>query len=553
MKQYFFYIFLFFANSINYAGNLIQYQDDLNVEKFWQHKDYTQDSVYGISLNKWYQEDFKNTKNKIIVATIDSQIDINHEDLKGKFWVNQNEIPNNGVDDDKNGYIDDTNGWNFIGVGYNNLQAFVNFEFVRILKKYKNDFENKDTIQLQNNPIYREYKRAFEKYLDDKKYYERYLKEENVLISAYYPAKDTLHYYFPNDDYTFKQLDSLYQIHKGIEKRFTERVDDDVPSERTFSDLLYYMRMIKRYNFTIEGMKSSSQHNDSIVHKLLNLNYDDRKKIKNYQLEKGYGNNNLNSDQRLNSHNTKVSSVLIGNRNNNKGVKGFHDNIYIMPLVISPFGDEYDKDIANAIYYAVDNGAKVINMSFSKQFSLDQDIVTQALQYAEKRNVLVIHTSGNASSNIDTTPFYPTNFSYVNNTELTQNLITVGSTSKRIDSTLVTPYSNYGKNNVDIFAPGEDIYVAIPNNQYTYDSGTSLAAPMVSGTAALIWLYYPNLTVQEVKKIILESGITIDKKVVKPGTKNELVPFSELCKSGKILNTYNAMKMAEEISSKKNH
>ena len=251
MKQYFFYIFLFFANSINYAGNFIKYQDNLIIEKFWQHKDYIQDSVYGISLNKWYQEDFKNTKNKIIVATIDSQIDINHEDLKGKFWVNQNEIPNNGLDDDKNGYIDDTNGWNFIGVGDSNLQAFVNFEFVRILKKYKYDFENKDTIQLQNKPIYREYKRAFEKYLDDKKYYERYLKEENVLISAYYPAKDTLHYYFPNDDYTFKQLDSLYQLHKGVEKRFAERVDYDVPSERTFSDLIYYMRMIKRYRFML--------------------------------------------------------------------------------------------------------------------------------------------------------------------------------------------------------------------------------------------------------------------------------------------------------------
>jgi subtilisin family serine protease len=219
-----------------------------------------------------------------------------------------------------------------------------------------------------------------------------------------------------------------------------------------------------------------------------------------------------------------------------------------------PPGPATDKDIAMAIYYAVDNGAKVINMSFGKEFSLKQEWVTEAFRYAEKHNVLLIHCSGNNKYDIDKRRFYPNDIIYRQSekTEMVGNFINVGSISKRIDSTMVSKFSNYGKLNVDLFAPGEQIYVAYPADEYKYDSGTSLAAPMVSGTAALIWLYYPELTVQEVKKIILESGVTIDKRVVKPGTANEMVHFSELCKSGKILNTYNAMKMAEKISKEKN-
>ena len=262
----------------------------------------------------------------------------------------------------------------------------------------------------------------------------------------------------------------------------------------------------------------------------------------------------MNSHDILRKHSTEVSSIIAANRNNNIGVNGFHQNIKIMPISISCYGDEHDTDIANAIYYAVDNGAKVINMSFGKEFSLKQELVTEAFKYAEKNNVLVVHSSGNDNYTIDQNPYYPADVDYLlnENIELVGNFINVGSISKRADSTMVSSFSNYGKQNVDIFAPGEEIYVALPDNQYRFDYGTSLAAPMVSGTAALIWLYYPELTVQEVKKIILESGVTMYKRVVKPGTTNEMVHFSELCKSGKILNTYNAMKMAEKISKEKN-
>ncbi len=548
-------LFLFFlvltVSCKSYFNNSSDtYKKTDTLVNLWHHKDSFLDSIYGISLEKWYNEKPKKINREIIVATLDGQIDLNHEDLQGQLWINEDEIPNNGIDDDNNGYVDDINGWNFIGIGDGDTQAFSNFEYVRFINKYREEFENSDSIKNQNNSLYQEYQKALKVYERTNKYYRNYLKIEGMLISAYYPAKDTLKHYFPKEDYTAKQLDSLYQLHKIDDKTFRDRIKEN-DTCRSFPDLIFYMKTIKEFRYTIELMENSSRHKDSIVNKLLNFEYNDRARIKNGSLEKGYGNNKLDSNLRLKKHNTEVSSIIAANRDNNKGVKGFHNNIKLMTLNISPFGDEFDKDIANAIYYAVDNGAKVINMSSGKEFSLEHERVARALIYANKKNVLIVHSAGNSSTDIDKELYYPIDCSKTKNVEIVDNFINVGSISKRIDSTIISDYSNYGRKNVDLFAPGEEIYLAIPDNQYEFDSGTSFATPMVSGTAALIWLYYPNLTVQEVKNIILESGVTIDKMVVKPGTKNEMVHFSELCKTGKVLNTYNAMKMAAEMSKKK--
>ncbi len=223
----------------------------------------------------------------------------------------------------------------------------------------------------------------------------------------------------------------------------------------------------------------------------------------------------------------------------------------IMPLNISYSGDEHDKDIAMAIYYAVDNGAKVINMSFGKEFSLHKKWVSDAYKYAESNNVLIVHCAGNDSFNVDENPYYPNDVDYENPHEVVDNFINVGATTAKADSTLVASFSNYGKKNVDLFAPGDKIYTTTAGNGYAYDSGTSLAAPMVSATAALIWSYYPKLTAKEVKQIILESGTAYDMDVLIPGGEGKKAKFSELSKSGKVLNVYNAMQLAEKVSKKK--
>jgi cell wall-associated protease len=517
----------------------------------WHHQDYALDSVYGISLNKWYNEDHKKVNNKIIVATLDSQIDIDHESLNGKLWVNNNEIPNNGIDDDKNGYIDDVNGWNFIGKPDGGYFRYGNFEYTKVVRKYQEYFKDKKEVPPDSVYLFNEYKRASKLHNAYSGFYKNWLKSLVFSAEVEPISRDTLKYFFPKEDYSIGQLDSLYKIYKINDKTYRQRRDDN---DRDLGALIYYkIANIEVGNKNLDDIVKSRDDQDSTLNRNLNVEYDPRLYIKDNPnvLEKGYGNNVLNNNTFQLGHHTATSSIIVANRKNKKQLNGFHDNIRIMPLVVSCSGDEYDKDITMAIRYAVDNGAKVINMSFGKQFSTDSEWIQEAFKYAEEHNVLLVHGSGNNKFNVDENPYYPSDYNYKEKREISDNFINVGSISKRTDSTMVSSFSNYGKNNVDLFAPGEEIYVAAPNNEYKTDSGTSLAAPMVSGTAALIWLYYPNLTVQEVKNIILESGVTIDKKVIKPGTKNETVHFSELCKTGKVLNTYNAMKMAEQMSKKK--
>jgi cell wall-associated protease len=310
---------------------------------------------------------------------------------------------------------------------------------------------------------------------------------------------------------------------------------------------------------SIEKLKDLCIQQDSIINKNLNPNFDERKLIGDNPnvLEKGYGNNKISANiegvRIFQDHNTKVSGIIAANRNNNKGIKGFAQNIQIMPLNISPSGDEHDKDIAMAIRYAVDNDAKVINMSFGKEFSLHKKWVHEAFKYAESHNVLLVHCSGNNGFNTDENPYYPNDIAYDGTGEVCNNFINVGSIAQKVDSTFVSSFSNYGKQNVDIFAPGEKIYTSSAGNNYKFDSGTSLAAPMVSGTAALIWLYYPKLTAAQVKNIILDSGVAYDNLQVQvPGEKEGVLkPFKELSKSGKVVNAYNALFMAGEVSKRK--
>ena len=551
LKKYL-YIFTFISFFICCASHTNRKSNNANDGiGLWHNKDFDKDSINGISLEKCYNENPKRTKKKIIVATLDSQIDLDHEDLQGQLWVNKDEIPSNGIDDDNNGYIDDINGWNFLGKPNGGFFRNGNYEYTKIVRKYQKYFEGKSEVSPDSIHLFNDYKRAVKYHTTYSSFHKDYLKSLEYTISIWSKGKDTLKYFFPEEDYTIAQLDSLYNKYKINDKSYDEiRDDNDTDLGALIFNILASYEIGKK---TLDDLIISRNETDSIIHRRLNIEYDPKVYIQDNPniLEKGYGNPILNNNQFQLGHNTAVTSIIAANRKNDVGLLGFHENIKVMPLVVSNSGDEYDKDIAMAIHYAVDNGAKVINMSNGKDFSLNQEWVSEALIYAENHNVLIVHSSGNSKLNVDKKTYFPTDYIYTDNKEIVTNFINVGSVSKRTDSTIVSPFSNYGKNNVDLFAPGEEIYVAAPNNTYKYDSGTSLAAPMVSGTAALIWLYYPNLTVQEVKNIILESGVTLDKMVVKPGTENEMVHFSELCKTGKILNAYNAMKMAEEVSKRK--
>lgn len=522
----------------------------------WYKEDFALDSIPGISLFKATSR-LKHTKNSLIVAVLDTQIDTTHEDLKNSLWVNQKEIANNNIDDDLNGYIDDINGWNFLGTKSGNYVVWANFEFTRIIRKYDSVFKRKNTQDLAGKDLlkYTEYQRALKHQSKWSDYYSNTLKSINYHISIYPSAKDTLKYFFPKENYTLKQLDSLYRKHKINNKTLAERRDSNDKDLAAMLDS--YMTTLEANKKTFKEVLEYREQIDSVLNKNCNIDYNERKYIEKNPgvFIKGQGNNKINAKIKgiriFSDHSTKVSSIIAANIKNNKGINGFSNSIKIMPLSISPSGDEHDHDIALAIRYAVDNGAKIINMSFTKEFSLYPELVTEALLYAEKHNVLVVHIAGNDRFNVDDNPIYPNDYLYDNKPEVCGNFITVGSINKNYGEKMVSSFSNYGKTNVDLFAPGEDIYTAIPDNQYSFDSGTSLAAPMVSGTAALIWLYYPKLTAQQVKQIILESGTSYDLEVIVPGTKDKKAKFSELSKTGKVLNVYNAMQMAKEMSKKK--
>jgi subtilisin family serine protease len=540
----------------------IPLKDNFTLEPLqtWFQADYSQDAIPGISLDKWHNQNKNKRKGKsIIVAVIDTQIDFNHEDLQGQIWTNSNEIATNGIDDDHNGYVDDINGWNFTGTKTGGYVVWGNFEYVRLVREWQPLFKDKSASQITAQDLfkYREYERALKTLEKENIYYNRWLSSLKHSIKVYPLVKDTLKHFFPKEGYNYQQLDSMYKKHKINSKTYRQMREND---DKDLGALVYYMMInIEDNKKTVEELKEDKAQLDSIVNKNLNVNFDERIAIGDNPtvLEKGYGNNNVSNNKSgyrsIQDHCTKVSGIIAANRENNIGIKGILQNVKIMPLNISYSGDENDKDIAMAIYYAVDNGAKVINMPFGKEFSLNKEWVFEAFKYAEKHNVLLIHCSGNNYFNVDENPYYPSDVAYDGSREVSGNFINVGSISSRLDSTFVSAFSNYGKQNVDLFAPGEEIYTTTSGNAYMSDSGTSLAGPMVSGTAALIWSYYPKLTVQELKQIILESGTAYDIEVIVPGTKDKKVPFSELSKSGKVLNVYNAMQMAEKMSKKKRH
>ena len=329
---------------------------------------------------------------------------------------------------------------------------------------------------------------------------------------------------------------------------------DDLKNVKSKDQNVKYAKSFleKKYSkgFKDSDLEAIKKNNQNYLDYFLNKSYNPRTTVGDDPLnfkDRNYGNNNVIGPRP--DHGTPVSGIIAGIRDNNKGINGIAESVKIMVLRTTPNGDERDKDVALAIIYAVDNGANIINMSFGKQFSPQKEFVDEAVKYAEKHNVLIIHSAGNSGENIDVESSFPCN-TYIDGTIAT-NFLTVGASDKTLNKTLPAVFSNYGKKNVDIFAPGVDIVSLSPDNSYCMHDGTSFSGPVVSGIAALILSYYPDLTPQQMISLLIDSStkITKPKKVFKPGLssdKKEKVTFSELSKSGGVVNVYNALLLAKE-------
>ncbi len=513
------------------------------VPKGWHTLDKEKDGYYGISLNKAY--DFiqsKKLKGKpVIVAIIDSGIDTLHEDLKEIIWHNPGEIPGNGIDDDKNGYVDDIYGWNFLGNKDGKNVENDSYEGARVYHGLKDKYKDKkiDTAQLtaDEKQEYEMWKKAKAGIMGDESEYIDLLELKQAIRIA-------------------KKQDSI--LRKGMNKEiFTgielEKYEPSNQSERVAKN--YLLSLMKTNNMMdisnkdfVEGFeefakneeKKAEQREKAPVPYRANIVGDNENDIN----DKYYGNNNVMVSKDAAEHGTHVSGIIAAVRKNGKGMDGIADNVKIMMVRAVPDGDEHDKDIALAIRYAVDNGAKVINMSFGKSFSPNKKWIDEAVEYANSKGVLLVHAAGNDHKNIDSTDNFPNNIMLANHTKA-PNWITVGASSA---SEGVTAYfSNYGKEQVDVFAPGTSIYATFPGgNVYRSLDGTSMAAPVVVGSAALLFSYFPYLTPEQVKLCIEKSAKSPGVKVYKPGT-DQLVDLSEISKTGGILNTYEAAKMAASL------
>ncbi len=512
----------------------------------WPHMDIYIDSVPGISLDKAYAF-VKNKKSKtVIVGIIDSGVDIEHEDLKDVIWTNPKEIPGNNKDDDNNGYVDDMHGWNFLG-GKKGSSAPEQLEITRIMKNLSSKFEGKTKNQIAASDL-----KEFERFTKIKADYTKKIETANGNKAFYIGLKSTLG---KANDFLMKKIGkedfTLVEAIKYTEEPVVKAAMVYLPRVLTGKESLTKV---------IKSLDGGIKYYSSQIDIMYNLDFKGRVTGDNpddWNDKPGYGNNNVLGAGEDELHGTHVSGIVAASRNNGIGMNGVANNVELMICRAVPDGDEYDKDVAKAIRYVVDNGAKVVNMSFGKGYSPHSDWVYDAMKYAAKHDVLLIKAAGNNNEDIDLPDYvhFPTDSPVNGATEITDNVLTVGAMTRHFNENLCSSFSNYGKTRVDIFAPGSEIYATVPkDNKYKSIQGTSMASPEVAGVAALVRSYYPKLTAKEVKYIIMNSGIEFHRQVIVPGTptpknpKGELKSFDELSVNGRILNAYNALLMADKMS-----
>ena len=474
----------------------------------------------------------KKESKTIIVAVIDSGIDVEHEDLKDIVWTNTGEIAGNGIDDDNNGFIDDIHGWNFIGgkdgtnVGPDTYE--VTREYKRLLPKYGNKKESK-----KDDYLY--WIRVRDSYLEDAEKAKTQYAFYDSLRSSILRYNQLLIAYLDVEKLTLEELakveseDEVIKLAISFMSNLLPKIGD-TPMEEV-----------------AESLNGAVEHYGNQANFAYNLEYDTRKIVgddPSNLSEIGYGNNDVIGTDTDNFHGTHVSGIIGAERGNGIGIDGVAKNVQIMAIRAVPDGDERDKDVANAIRYAVDNGARIINMSFGKAFSPNKSYVDEAVKYAESKDVLLIHAAGNSAENTDIEHNYPTK--NLGKKKVASNWIEVGASGWGEGDKLAASFSNYGKVNVDLFAPGVKIYSTAPDNKYKNAQGTSMASPVTAGVAAILLSYFPDLSASELKDILMKSVRTFDGLMVKkPGTKDEMVNFADLSASGGIVNAYEAVKLAD--------
>lgn len=497
----------------------------------WHHQSFKNPYFVGIGSDSAYSSILKgkSPKKEVIVAIIDSGTDIYHEDLAQNIWTNSTEIPDNNIDDDQNGYVDDIHGWNFIGGKNGENVDKDTYELTRVYVKLRDKFEGTNI-----NSLTAVQKKEYEHYLDIKTEFEF----ERL-----------------NAKRNFDNLSQIKQAIDGAKRIFEVSTIDSVsneellpksndgPARQQAKGVVKYFREL---GVNESDINAAYDQFDKFYNYAYNPDFDTRSIVGDDYSDlsnRFYGNNDVKGPR--SDHGTHVAGIVGAIRNNSIGMDGIASNVKLMIVRAVPDGDERDKDVANAIRYAVENGANIINMSFGKAYSPQKEYVDEALKFADKNNVLLVNAAGNSGENIDSTANFPNKF--YEDGGMMNNFITVGASSWMGDSLTAAQFSNYGSR-VDIFAPGVDVYSTTPEDTYKANDGTSMASPVVAGVAALVLSHYPDLTAAQLKDVLLKSATPLsDLTVYKPGS-DQAVSFGSLSYTGGIVNIYNALKLADTIS-----
>ncbi len=497
----------------------------------WYHLDRVSRSGPGLDTRTAYRDVLQGRppQDTVQVAVIDSGLDIDHEDLAAKLWTNADEIPGNDVDDDGNGYVDDVHGWNFIGGPDGKNVDQDTYELTRIYVDLQERFAGVDSARV--GPDARD---RYRRYQDIKHTFQKKRREARKRLAkvgkaqkAVQASVDVLKSHLGTDSLTQSAVRSVTSSRRDV-RRAQQTLQYFYDQDLSPSDLKDYKNQLERqveYNY----------NPDFNPRPIVGDDYADK-------TERRYGNNDAEGPDP--GHGTHVAGIIGATRDNSIGIDGVARGVRLMSVRAVPNGDERDKDVANAIRYAVDNGADVINMSFGKSYSPHKGVVDAAVQYADSMGVLMVHAAGNDGANVDSTDNFPS--PYYADGGRAQRWIEVGASSWEGGEKLAASFSNYGAERVDVFAPGHSIYSTVPDDAYERNDGTSMAAPMVSGLAALIMAHYPSLTATDVRTIILETATPYrNRTVARPGD-GETVPFGTLSDTGAVVNAHAALRRAAD-------
>ena len=383
MRKHFLLAFVAFS-AVGYSQIIT---DTTKAAENWFNLDPYVNQVNGVGTERTYNELLKGKKStQVIVGVIDSGVDFNHEDLRDIMWTNPKEIAGNNIDDDKNGYIDDIHGWSFLGGKDGKNIDKETLELTRIYRDLKKKYEGKDETTVATTD-----KKEFKFYQTVKADFESKLNEAQQNLTKYTFIQES----FANiNNEAKKQLHvDTVRLNNLVQYKAKDKKEEGFVG---YAQMMLAQDSTLPFEYILKQLNEALDYFGGQVKYNLNVDFDPRGIVgddyKN-SYQKDYGNNDCNGPSSL--HGTHVAGIIAANRTNNLGVKGVADNVRIMSVRAVPDGDERDKDVANAIIYAVDNGAKVINMSFGKTYPYDKAAVDKAVKYAESKDVLLVHAAGN--------------------------------------------------------------------------------------------------------------------------------------------------------------